>query len=95
MPFSIVATIVAQPDHRDAVLDALSAMLAPTRAEAGCRQYDLHVDHADPNRLVMIERWDSQAALDAHIASPHMARLKAAIAEKTSGIDVVQLDPVA
>lgn len=91
MPLSIIATIVAHPEHREMVTQALTAMLAPTRAEAGCQQYDLHVDQADPNRLVMIERWTDDAALDAHIATPHMARLKAVIADKTSGIDIQRL----
>ena len=95
MPFGIIATIVAQPAHRDVVREALTEMLAPTRAEAGCRQYDLHVDQANPDRMVMIERWDDDAALDAHIATPHMALLKAAIAGKTVSFEIQRLDPVA
>lgn len=91
MSLSIIATIVAQPEHRETVFQALTAMLAPTRAEAGCRQYDLHADQSDPNRLVMIERWADDAALDAHIATPHMAQLKAIIDGKTSGIDIQRL----
>lgn len=91
MSLSIIATIQAQPEHQETVREALSAMLAPTRAEIGCMQYDLHVDQADPNRLVMIERWHDDAALDAHIASPHMAQLKAVIGDKTAGIDIQRL----
>lgn len=95
MSLSIIATIVAQTEHRETVLQALTAMLTPTRAEAGCRQYDLHVDQSDPNRLVMIERWSDDAALDAHIATSHMAQLKAVIADKTAGIDIQRLTHVA
>jgi quinol monooxygenase YgiN len=95
MSLSIIASIVAQPGQREIVLKALTAMLAPTRAEQGCRQYDLHLDRIDPNRMVMIERWDDSAALDAHMASTHMAQLKTVIADKTVGIDIQQLDFIA
>lgn len=91
MPLSIIATIVAQPEHRETVCQALTAMLTPTRAETGCQQYDLHVDQTDPNRMVMIERWTDAAALDAHVATAHMEQLKAVIADKTSGIDIQRL----
>lgn len=95
MSLSIIATIVAHPEHRETVRQALTAMLAPTRAEIGCQQYDLHIDQADPNRMVMIERWTDAAALDAHVATPHMAQLKAIIGDKTSGIDIQRLDHIA
>ncbi|WP_300452509.1 putative quinol monooxygenase [Accumulibacter sp.] len=95
MSLSIIASIVAHPEHRETVRQALSAMLTPTRAEAGCRQYDLHVDQADPNRMVMIERWTDDAALDAHVATPHMAQLKAIIGDKTAGIDIQRLNHIA
>lgn len=95
MSLSIIATIVAHPEHRETVLQALTAMLVPTRAEAGCRQYDLYVDQTDPNRMVMIERWTDDTALNAHVASPHMAQLKAVIGDKTSGIDIQRLSHIA
>lgn len=95
MYLSSIATIVALPGHSEAVLEALKAMLGPTRAEPGCLQYDLHVCPNDPNRLVMIERWVDQAALDTHFATPYMARLKREIEGKTMGIDLVLLDFVA
>ncbi|WP_374336152.1 putative quinol monooxygenase [Leeia sp.] len=95
MPLSIVATIVAHPEHREAVGTALRDMLAPTRVEPGCQQYDLHVDQADPLCWVMIERWADAAALEAHLHSPHMARLQSAIAGKAAGIDIQRLDLIA
>jgi len=50
---------------------ALSALLAPTRAEPGCLEYQLHRDPENPLKFLFYERFANQAALDAHIASPH------------------------
>lgn len=95
MHLSSIATIVALPGHNETVLEALKAMLGPTRAEPGCLQYDLHVCPNDPNRMVMIEHWVDQAALDMHFATPYMERLKHEIEGKTMGIELVLLDLVA
>jgi quinol monooxygenase YgiN len=35
----------------------------------------LHVAKADPTQFVLVERWEDQAALDAHFGTPHMAKL--------------------
>jgi hypothetical protein len=40
-----------------------------SRAEAGCLEYTFGADPIDPSRVVLFERWESQAALDAHIAA--------------------------
>ena len=64
----------AAPD-RVAELDAtLQALLAPTRAEPGCLTYDLHRDPEDPGHFMFYETWRDQAALDAHLARPHIVR---------------------
>jgi quinol monooxygenase YgiN len=50
-------------------------MLAPTRAESGCELYDLY--ESDPiGRFYLCETWESQAALDRHMATPHFKHLK-------------------
>ena len=50
---------------------ALRALVAPTRAEPGCLAYRLHHDPQHPGKFMFYEKFASQAALDAHIASPH------------------------
>lgn len=95
MALSIIATIVAYPEHCESVGSALRDMLTPTRAEPGCQRYELHVDQANPLRWVMIERWADAAALEAHLHSPHMARLQSTLAGKTAGLDIQRLDLIA
>ena len=56
-----------------------AANIAATRGEAGCAAYAYSVDVADPNLLHVAEEWSSEEAIDAHMQSPHMAALFAAL----------------
>ena len=73
----VIARIVAIPGREEAVRDALLALVEPTRAEAGCITYDLHCDRSDPALFYFYEAWESEAHLDAHLASEHLARFGA------------------
>ena len=37
-----------------------------SRAEPGCARFEVYHSEADPKVFLLIERWESQAALDAH-----------------------------
>lgn len=50
-------------------------LLAPTRQEAGCLNYDLHQLSEEPTRFLFHENWTSQAHLDAHLQSAHIKAL--------------------
>lgn len=75
MTVTIVGTVVARPECRDELAALLGEQVVPTRAEAGCINYDFHVDAADPCVFVFYENWASQADLDAHMAMPHLVPL--------------------
>lgn len=81
------------PEHRDAAIAAVTACAAATREEEGNLDYRFSVDLDDPNRLNMIERWESQEAIDLHMATPHMAELLGAIAPCLGGApEVIRYD---
>ena len=61
------------PDHRQRALDAALVMAAASEAEAGCIAYRFGADLADPNLFHLFECWESPEAMEAHMASPHMA----------------------
>jgi len=42
------------------------------RAEQGCIQYDIHPVVGNSDSFVLIEKWASKEALDAHDLAPHM-----------------------
>ncbi len=94
MTLNVIAIIETKQEHTTIVEDALREMLAPTRAEDGCLQYDLNRDVDNPSRLTMIERWRDEAALERHSATPHMARLRRAMEgriERTTFSRLVQI----
>lgn len=72
---TIIGTVRARPETRMELAALLAGQVTPTRAEAGCINYDFHVDAADPCCFVFYENWRSQADLDAHLAMPHLAPL--------------------
>jgi quinol monooxygenase YgiN len=75
----VVATIHVKPGSEDAALEALSASIGPTHEEPGCLTYALHHDLDDPARFVVVERWESPAALEAHAQTPHLKALFARV----------------
>lgn len=84
---TVIAHINARPEDVERVGAALDKMLAPTRAEPGCLQYDLLVDVQDPCHFIFYERWESPEAHQTHMDSAHIAEFvvscKGAIAEAT------------
>jgi quinol monooxygenase YgiN len=58
----------------------LTRMENATREEPGCRDYVFCRELSDPNRLRILEVWDSMDALRAHFATPHMADFRKALA---------------
>jgi len=71
----VVVKVVAAERKVDEVLAGFEAALVETHKEEGCLAYALHRDNADPNTLVLVERWRSQDDLDAHNQTPHIAAL--------------------
>ena len=58
-----------------------SGVVRDIRAEAGNLRYEYFLPLDDPETVLLIDSWADQAALDAHHASPMMART-AALREK-------------
>lgn len=80
-------------DQRDAALAAAAAMSAKSTAEAGCLEYSFWVSADDPNAIGLVERWEDDEALTAHMSAPHMATFIAAIGPALDGgMDVVRHD---
>ena len=73
--YTIIGTVTARPETREELAGLLAAQVAPTRAEPGCINYDFHIDAADPCVFVFYENWTSRAALDEHLAMPHLQPL--------------------
>ena len=77
----VLAYITTKPGMRDAVLREFRANMPAVHAEEGCLEYVPVVDvptfgpfqaELGPETFVVVEKWASPEALNAHAASPHM-----------------------
>jgi quinol monooxygenase YgiN len=75
----LVARIKAKPEAVEAVKAAALAIVAASRGEAGCINYDVHQGTDDETIFVWHETWASKQAIDAHFATAHFAEFSAAI----------------
>jgi quinol monooxygenase YgiN len=67
----VVAKVVAKKDCVEAVKTELLKLIAPTRQESGCIEYNLHQDNDDPAVFVFYETWESLTCLEAHMNTEH------------------------
>jgi quinol monooxygenase YgiN len=74
----VVAHVIAREGEESRVLAELEKLVEPTRAEPGCRKYELFVSKENPADFVFLEEYESDKAFQAHMDSKHVA---AAIAE--------------
>lgn len=72
---TIIGTVVAKPETREELQAILAAQVAPTRAEAGCVNYDFHADAEDQCVFVFYENWNRPQDLDDHLTKPHLKPL--------------------
>lgn len=70
-PFTLIVTA----NIKDGAMSKLTAAFAPcaaaTRKEPGCVCYELHTDPDKAGTIVLLERWKSLAALEAHLKQAH------------------------
>lgn len=91
----VVATIPAAEGSVPAVREALQTLVAATRDEPGCVSYDLFESASAPGTFVTVERWADQAAMDAHMTTPHLAAAFAAVGDRLAGeVAIHPLTPV-
>jgi quinol monooxygenase YgiN len=92
---TIVANIKANPDKVELVKAELIKLIAITRAEAGCVNYDLHQDNADPAHFMFYENWDSRALWQTHMSAPHLAAYMAATDGAVAQFTVTEMTLIA
>jgi quinol monooxygenase YgiN len=93
---TVVATFQARPGKEAELQKALISLVAPTRQEAGCLNYDLHISPLDAAKFLFHENWVSKAALDAHLQSPQIQVLLPRMDELCIGMpDIVVWQKIA
>ncbi|CAN5140500.1 putative quinol monooxygenase [soil metagenome] len=72
MTIRIVARFVARPETVEELRVLLLGLLEPTRKEPGCVGYELLHNMADPTDFTFLEEWADDAAISAHMQTPHL-----------------------
>jgi quinol monooxygenase YgiN len=98
----VLAIITAHPGMRDHILEAYRGNVAAVRAEDGCLAYEAVVDAGatmpgiaafGPDTFVVVEKWASLAALQAHAVAPHMKAYGSRVKEWTASRSIHVLEP--
>lgn len=66
MAVRLVVTFQAAPGKGAELAKAMKARCEVSRRDAGCEQFEVFQSVSDPEKLVLLELWQDQAALDAH-----------------------------
>ncbi len=66
MSLRLVVTIAAAPGKGGELAQAYRGRCAEVMKEPGCEQFEVFQSALDPDRLILLELWSDQAALDAH-----------------------------
>lgn len=75
----ITGLVATRPDRRDEAITLGRWMSEETEREPGCARYRFYADLDDPNTFFLFEEWESEAALQAHFRTRHVARFNAAL----------------
>jgi quinol monooxygenase YgiN len=78
---TVVAQVKAQPGKEAEVRQLLLSLVAPSRKDAGCLDYDLHQATDNPTMFLFHENWTSKAHLDAHLQKPDLQAVLAKVAK--------------
>lgn len=61
----VAGHITVAPEQSDAYLAGCVSVVEQARDAAGCLDFAISADLVDPGRINVLERWDSQAAVEA------------------------------
>jgi quinol monooxygenase YgiN len=98
----VLATIEVGEGCRDDLLALFRDLTPKVLAEKGCIEYAPMIDTPSqldlqgalrPNVVVMVEKWESVAALQSHLATPHMAEFGKQAAKLRVGLTLQVLAP--
>ena len=72
----VIARFAPLPEKHSDLRALLEGMVGPTRSEPGCHSYNLYEVPAEGD-LVLIERYNDQAALEHHRTTEHYLNYRA------------------
>lgn len=91
----IVITAILKPieGHEEEVYNVLKTVTEASRKESGCIQYDVHQSMQDSN-YILIEVWENEEAVEAHINSSHYQKYRESIPDFVSLREVFKMKKI-
>ncbi len=97
----VIAQISIRPGTREGFLAEFHQIVPQVLAEEGCLEYGPTVDAdtpisaqiTDDNLVVIVEKWESVAHLEAHLAAPHMVSYRERVKDMVTGTQLQILSP--
>ena len=83
-PLTVIAQVKAQSGKENLVRQELLSLVAPSRKDAGCLNYDLHQALDNPALFMFHENWTSKAHLDQHLQQPELQAVLARVGKLTA-----------
>lgn len=80
MTIQIVVQFDIRPDNSLAALEAFRLLAKETSAEPGVKRFEAFTVDEHPHRVVLVEEWVDQAAIDEHMTHAHTDLFRAATA---------------
>ena len=87
---TVVTMVFDATDYRG-LLAVLSKYVVLTRGHEGCRNVDLCASVTTPDRVVVIQKWESPEAQAAHFDSPEMVEMAQACVGLLAGPPTIDL----
>jgi len=77
--FHVLIFFQAKPGKSVDLGGILADLVAPSRAEPGCKSYEPFADTQNPDKFVVVEEWETQEQWHAHLRTPHVAEALAKV----------------
>jgi len=68
---SVIAGFAVKDGKEEECMNIVKKLIAATQKENGCIMYDCFKSSDDPKKFVIMEKWESKPALDAHMETAH------------------------
>lgn len=81
----LIAKIPIRPDRREAFLGAIGPLVEASNAEPGVIAYECTESTRTDNLFIFVEEYESQDALDSHMASEHFQAAAGGLGDLVSG----------
>ena len=91
---TVIALMKVKPEGEEQALEILRGVIAASHQEEGCIKYSLHKAPGQPGAYCIVEKWRSQADLDAHFKQPHMAAIASAVEHLSEPPQILFCEPV-